>query len=97
MCVSRFHSCEDRGNFGVTVTILRSFHVEFLPDQLTPSTLPPKCERSTAVSVDEDHEVHHGKDAVVSALVRYKHPSEHIRRKWPNRDANMRLGDMKIV
>ena len=39
----------------------------------------------------------HGVEAVVSALIRFIHPSEHIRRMFPNPVAGQRLSDCQIV
>ena len=39
----------------------------------------------------------HGVGAVVSALIRFIHPSEHIRRKFPNPVAGQRLSDCQTV
>ena len=39
----------------------------------------------------------HGVGAIVSALIRFIHPSEHIRRKFPNPVAGQRLSDCQTV
>ena len=39
----------------------------------------------------------HGVGAVVSALIRFIHPSEHIRRMFPNPVAGQRLSDCQTV
>ena len=38
-----------------------------------------------------------GKDAVVSILTKYLHPSKYIRDKWPNAAANHRLSGLVVL